>query len=65
MCRFDDVTNSMTVSGVPKALGKSTYRENYGNYLHKIDENNIAIIGMFQVATPSTHPGFGVQIMSI
>lgn len=65
VCRFDDSTNSLTVSGVPKSLGQSTYRENFGNYLHKIDENNIAILGVFQATSPSTHPAFGVQIMSI
>lgn len=65
VCRFDDTTNSMSSSGTPKALGTTAHRENFGNLLHKIDENNIAVIGCYQVATPSTHTALGVQILSI
>ena len=65
VCRFDEVTNSMTVSGNPKALGTTSFRENFGNYLHKIDESNIAVIGGYRFATPSTHDGYGVQVISI
>lgn len=65
VCRFDENTNSMTVSGAPKSLGTTAFRENFGNYLHQIDASNIAVIGGYQFATPSSHAGYGVQVLSI
>ncbi|MNH41517.1 hypothetical protein D3C79_1030340 [compost metagenome] len=55
----------MTISGAPKLLGTTAPRENFGNLLHKIDESNIAVIGAYQFSTPSTHAGYGVQVLSI
>lgn len=65
VCRFDQATNSMTVSGAPKLLGTNCPKENYGNMLHKIDESNIAVIGCYQYSSPSVHFGYGVQVISI
>lgn len=65
VCRFDQATNAMTVSGAPKLLGTTAPKENFGNLLHKIDESNIAVIGCYQYDTPSTHTGYGVQVLSI
>lgn len=65
VCRFDQATNAMTISGAPKLLGTTAPKENFGNLLHKIDESNIAVIGCYQFATPSTHTGYGVQVISI
>lgn len=65
VCRFDELSNSMAVSGVPKALATTAFRENFGNYLHKIDESNIAVIGGYLFSSPSSHNGYGVQVLSI
>ena len=65
VCRYEQATNAMTVSGAPKALGTTAPKENFGNLLHKIDESNIAVIGCYQFSTPSTHTGYGVQVLSI
>ncbi|MNQ71329.1 hypothetical protein D3C85_859920 [compost metagenome] len=65
VCRYDQTTNTMTISGAPKLLGTTAPRENFGNLLHKIDESNIAVIGAYQFSTPSTHAGYGVQVLSI
>lgn len=65
VCRFDETNNTLTVSGNPLSLGTISQRENYGPYLHKIDASNIAVIGGYQYSTPSTHYGYGIQIISI